>query len=472
MTIHGDLDLTALRTVAGPFQCRNCHFDGSLAGRDVTFKNSVDLRGLVVDGDIDLAGARFEGPTLLGSVGRERGDAPCSTKGLIRGWLKKRSDLSLASFENYASFQGVHFGGRSSFRLARFSATTVFAGAVFHRPATFDEAGVSGTGRFDSATFCAMPSFDRATFTADVDFRDAWFFTRASFNQAEFKRGSEFGHAVFEGEAVFARSRFDGFGSFAGARFENTQAEAVAASFERASAERLDFSDASFGTAAVFSGVAASVLSFDGTSFAITSADPASPGLGSVFLDGLAVDELDLDVTDVDHVNADDRIGVLELVERSAKARGDIGRANDAHYQLHVLSSRQHGWFRRTADLIFYRGIAGYFVRPLHPLAAAVALAATLAVWREVRASFPQRRLRRRSAARWTMLSSAPALRILSRIFDSAIALRRGPSADAPDAAALPRRLEVLTYRVLIVCALIGLANSNPTLRQMFDALL
>jgi hypothetical protein len=32
-------------------------------------------------------------------------------------------------------------------------------------------------------------------------------------------------------------------------------------------------------------------------------------------------------------------------------------------------------------------------------------------------------------------------------------------------------RLEVLAYRILLVCALVGLANSNPTLRQMIDAL-
>jgi hypothetical protein len=33
------------------------------------------------------------------------------------------------------------------------------------------------------------------------------------------------------------------------------------------------------------------------------------------------------------------------------------------------------------------------------------------------------------------------------------------------------RQVEVLVYRVLFACALIGLANSNPTLREMFDAL-
>jgi hypothetical protein len=47
------------------------------------------------------------------------------------------------------------------------------------------------------------------------------------------------------------------------------------------------------------------------------------------------------------------------------------------------------------------------------------------------------------------------------------IAPRRGDPGDRP-----ARRVEVFIYRLLVVCALIGLANSNPTLRQMFDAIL
>jgi hypothetical protein len=34
------------------------------------------------------------------------------------------------------------------------------------------------------------------------------------------------------------------------------------------------------------------------------------------------------------------------------------------------------------------------------------------------------------------------------------------------------RRFEAATYRVLFVLMLVGFANSNPTLRQMLDALL
>jgi hypothetical protein len=39
-------------------------------------------------------------------------------------------------------------------------------------------------------------------------------------------------------------------------------------------------------------------------------------------------------------------------------------------------------------------------------------------------------------------------------------------------ATAKGRRAEAFAYRLLFVCMLIGFANSNPTLRQMLDALL
>jgi hypothetical protein len=43
-----------------------------------------------------------------------------------------------------------------------------------------------------------------------------------------------------------------------------------------------------------------------------------------------------------------------------------------------------------------------------------------------------------------------------------------GPGGGEPS---LGERFQVIIYRLLLVCALIGLANSNPTLRSMFDTL-
>ena len=55
-----------------------------------------------------------------------------------------------------------------------------------------------------------------------------------------------------------------------------------------------------------------------------------------------------------------------ETVEESAKTRGDLGDANDAHYAL-LASKTRPCVGSRVLDLVFYRGIAGYFVRPFRP---------------------------------------------------------------------------------------------------------
>src|SRR4029450_6921283 len=71
----------------------------------------------------------------------------------------------------------------------------------------------------------------------------------------------------------------------------------------------------------------------------------------------------------------DDRPSVLGLIESSAKARDDLAHANQAHYARQALKSRQYAGWLHFLDFVFYRGIAGYFVRPFHPVVALLALA-------------------------------------------------------------------------------------------------
>ncbi len=78
--------------------------------------------------------------------------------------------------------------------------------------------------------------------------------------------------------------------------------------------------------------------------------------------------------------STEERPEVLALIESSANARGDLARANDAHYALEVLKSAHYSPPLRLLDLVFYRTIAGYFVRPLHPLLAVLALAALVTI--------------------------------------------------------------------------------------------
>jgi hypothetical protein len=56
------------------------------------------------------------------------------------------------------------------------------------------------------------------------------------------------------------------------------------------------------------------------------------------------------------------RLAALRMVEATAKTDGDLGRANDARYQIQALESADDSWPRRAADAALYRSVAGYFV--------------------------------------------------------------------------------------------------------------
>jgi hypothetical protein len=122
-------------------------------------------------------------------------------------------------------------------------------------------------------------------------------------------------------------------------------------------------------------------------------------------------------------------------------------------------------------DKVFYRGIAGYFVRPFRPLLTLLALAVFFSLMRYVRQ--PVTRPSIEGSHLHTILRSAGTrgASFANCFFDTLASIGRGGSSrdgQPPGAAA---RIEILTYRVLLACALIGFANSNPTLREMFDTL-
>jgi hypothetical protein len=428
--IVGVLNLSRIGVVRGVFRCTDCQVAGLVAS-NVTFESTIDLGGLDATGPVSFSGAIFERPALFGSEFDPGGQGAD---------FEQRADFSLATFEDLVSFRDSTFEHDARFRIARLRADSDFSGAHFDGGA----------------------DFSRAEFTGPTGFRVSEFTTDALFTGADFQQNADFRLAMFDQKGTFDNARFAGGASFIAAEFDGEQSE-QAVSFERASSQKtLDFADATFGVTSNFRNLSAAAVSFD----------HADLGPRTVFyMRDLSTDDLVLGVGDIGHVANGSRERVLRLIESSAKTRGDIALANDADYELHVSASRHHTWPRRVADFIVYRGLAGYFVRPLRPLLAALALALGLALWREFR---PARVPWPRSAARLGSLAGAaarPVGRVLARVFDSLASFGRGP-ADGGRTRPLGQRLETLAYRLLVVCALIGLANSNPTLRQMFDALL
>jgi hypothetical protein len=76
------------------------------------------------------------------------------------------------------------------------------------------------------------------------------------------------------------------------------------------------------------------------------------------------------------------RVRFLALVESSARQNGDVTLANVALYDRLGIESADHGLVSRALDTIFYKGVAGYYIRWTHPLIALLILIATISFFR------------------------------------------------------------------------------------------
>jgi len=425
----------------GSFSAHTGSSGRSISPRSTSWR-TVDLSGSTFLKHVTFHGTTFAAPVLLGAT------TPRSPATFRHG-----IDFSLAVFDDLASADGAVIHGSGLFGGARFRADASLVGAQFDRVA------------FDAASFGGTALFRQTTFSRAATFVDTNFESRTDFTQAEFDRGVDFGSAQFAKGATFL-----------GSTFIAPDPSSPAANFQTAtSGGDFEFTFAKFltpripknakgnlGDIAIFSNlVCGSALVFRYTTFASRY---------QIAMDQIQVRDISFDVADVSQVDGEDnQRTVLQDIETSAKNRDDLAQANDAQYRLRVMASRHYGPVGHALDFVFYRGIAGYFVRPLRPVVALLVLVAVLSVARTVsrrrsdQAAAGPRRRSWRTAGGWL---SRAAHSILDTF--ALMAPRRG--GDAANAS-LGLRLEAFTYRVLIVCALLGLANSNPTLRQMVDSL-
>jgi uncharacterized protein YjbI with pentapeptide repeats len=425
VTVTGRFDLRPLLVVRHPFVCHRCRFTGPVLADDVSFQRTIDLSGSDFERDVWMRRVTFAGIALFGPSGV--GEVGASFGGGL--------NFSLATFRDLASFEYATIGGPADFSLARFRGDAVFASAEFDRVA----------------------SFERASFAKPADFRSSDFQGGASFERADFARRAVFANSMYGSWADFADVTLEGAGDFIGAVFGGT-GQGFATSFERLLAGgNVDFGGGEFDGRTSFKDVLArGALSFGDVTM------PPTPHL--LNFDSASAPAFSMDVEEsLSAVRLADREHVLGLIEEGAKARGDLRVANDAHYELEVLRSRRYRWPRRTLDVVAYRTIAGYFVRPLHPLGFLLALAALVAFGRTIAGTT-------RPPRKWLRAAHFAVRRLLLEFLD-AIALV-GSRRESDGTPADRRRIEAVIYRLLAACALIGLANSNPTLRQMFHALL
>jgi uncharacterized protein YjbI with pentapeptide repeats len=443
VAITGALDLGGIERVRSIFECHDCTFSRSLSAHHVIFERTLDLSGSTFRKSVDFTGARFEGPALF-RAGLSEEDAlgrtpPCRFRG--------PASFSLTVFDDVVSFASTRFCAQADYRDAR------FADASFSR------------ARFTTATFA------RSSFRGGALFNDAHFTHHASYEEADFRGRTDFARSEFNDGADFAATRFSEGASFLAAKFRVSQKDGAdeAISLEDAvSSGDLDFMFAKFRKEiATFSGlVAAGSLVLRDAEF-----DPAN----GVNMNRMQVRDLVLDVDSVNSVNdRSEQIAVLKMIEDSAKERDDLATANDAHYRLRELKSASYSSFWGALDYVFYRGVAGYLVRPLRPLLVLVGLAAIVALFRmgrrRAQAGSPQTTTRRHQL--WHATGARCATFLGCMLDTLALAGPRRGAGEAKTPPVLAERFEVVAYRLLLVCALIGLANSNPTLRQMLDSLL
>jgi uncharacterized protein YjbI with pentapeptide repeats len=436
ITIRGPLNLRPLGTVEHRLECRYCRLEGDLIGSGVVFARTLDLSGSEISGDVRMQGAQFREPVLLGSP-------PARDATQFEG----KVDFSLAKFDDFATFEEAQFSKDADFVYTRFGGEAIFTHGAFN----------------------AGARFGRAWFTSGTDFRYRHFNGRSSFVSSNFRGSADFGNAQFFREVDLHLAQFDGDGSFYLTEFRGPAWSARFDGVTVGGSVNLGFSR--YWGVAEFSRMTARRVSFEGAHFARGQ---------SVGMEDFSAVDLRMGVdTVLRSVQHDARRAILRQIEASAKIRGDLGTANDAHYAQEVLASGAYPWPRRSLDFAFYRLVAGYFVRPLRPLTAFVVLVLLFSIARcarpeqkaeqsdeaspqEVRA---RRRLRLRAVGHGLSRLGGQCLDTISVV---------GRLKARPDGAAVggPGRLEMLAERALVVCVLIGLANSNPTLRQMFDALL
>jgi hypothetical protein len=473
-TIPDELDLSGLGTVNTPFACRGCTFEKGFDASNVVFTRTVDLTGALVRG-MRMPGALFEGAVLFSSTEK-------NTRTRFQGLV----EIPLAVFDDIVSFEGALFTGDTDFSSTRFLGDALFSqatflreadfnGAIFASHADFSSLAACGPGSTRTGTFNAEVRFERSSFRGTPDFRRRCFSEHASFARAGFEDTAEFTQAKFFGGATFANARFRAGARFRGAEFdEATSFESIAVS------GRLDFTLATFLSQTQFFGLLSNdVVTFDDADFAT-----------NIRMQELVAAELHMDITATKLIVGDINRGrVLAMIETTAKERGDLDVANDAYFERRKLISKGYGTPTRVADFVFYRTLAGYFVRPLNPLLALAVFALAGAL---IRSS--QRVRGQRSSLNTVHSSNNPAgapsgLRqmreqarrdvaelwryfqlVTSEYWRSIRRIVRGKQESDP--APQPTDVEILIYRALLAIALIGLANSSPTLREIVDAAL
>jgi hypothetical protein len=443
-TIHGDVNLhNYAGTIENSFVCNRCTFDRAIILPHAVFKRGIDLSGSTIKGTLRLGGALFKEPALFKET-----------------QLRGQTDFAFAAFDDLAFFRGSTFDSRANFTSAQFRSVARFGAAAFGSSSSFDEALFADQALFTQTKFVGVARFPDTVFGSASDFRGASFLAGrggkpgmpgAIFSNANFVGRAEFSNAVLPHEAVFDGARFGSDALFVATTLG---ADTPAVSFENTAVgglidlRRLNEPD-EFNGSVQFRNVSADALVFDEIRYGPSA---------EIHMDNVGANKVSLTIYDERHLDAasPEERKILHTAEETAKSAGNLRLANDLHYRIQEIARGEEVWPQRILDHAFYRGVAGYFVRPFRPLYWLLGLVIFAAVVR---------------AQRWKTRKPGPVRRAWLR-FVYALEYTITRRGDVPVEPKPLRRLELTAYAVLLACFLVALANANATLRDMVDAII
>jgi uncharacterized protein YjbI with pentapeptide repeats len=468
ITVKGAVDLTAIGVVRGVVACRGCTFTGRVDARHVVFQRELDLVETTFERDVDFGGAHFEQPVFFGVAA-----TAVDCDGLIDPRVpppefRRSANFAYATFADLAIFEGMRFLGKADFTSTRFRAVARLGATRFCAAVSFADASFSRESVFSHAAFDRVVDYTGAVFARPADFRDARFGPIANFTETTFAARADFSRITAPRGASFDSARF-----MAGAYFEQVllgQNDSAywpgLAAAGRGPRPLLLFDNASVDGpltlkgARLYGGVQLNAVSAQ--EIVIEQAEFDSRSV--LFMSDVTAAALSISPDDLaQHLEAKpaERLAALRMVEATAKTDGDLGRANDARYEIQVLESTDDPLPQRVGDAALYRWVAGYFVQPLRPvvwLVLAILVAASLrAVQRQAENAQQSRKPGRVALA--------------AGRFAAELAYTITPGGDKDQKPPL-RRAELTVYAVLLGCFVLSLANTNPTLRQMVEGLL
>jgi hypothetical protein len=447
LRIEGDIDLVALGHVKQTIRCRGCHVTGGVRAVDVTFEQMVDLNDVTIDGPVDLGGSTFDAPAFFTGTSAEGARLAGSV------------DLTSAVFKDVASFQAARIEGPYTAVGTRFMGDASFTGSHFLQYANFERATFGGRSQLNDTIFGAGASFLRATFVGPADL------SVSSSCDSVMLRGSSFALLDMTGFAVGRLSGSACTSAPLTAKLEVTNASGGTLDLRKAVTPKLDLNGLRISQVIDLRGLEATELVWNNVTTAGLRAAPASlSGVHSV----------------------PDRMDGLTAIEDTARRTGDLRTANDARYARLGLASARHPWWRRLPDIVLYRWIAGYLVRPSHPIVTflllVIAGAGARIGARARRKALPPRVATNTKgtgaagAALWgigiglSALTQATRAALARKPKDMPAAEEFGRLRDYVSAAA--RGFEYLGGKALLFVFGLSLGNSNATLRQLIDALL